>query len=72
MAPKTPNYRQDRLQRERAQAAKNAEKAARRAEESAKRKALKDADGTPSESNSEAADYPTRRIGYLSRMQASK
>ncbi|HWF63752.1 MAG TPA: hypothetical protein VN685_03980 [Rhizomicrobium sp.] len=52
MAPKTPNYRQDRLQRERAQAAKNAEKAARRAEESAKRKALKDSDGTPSESNS--------------------
>ena len=52
MAPKTPNYRQDRLQRERAQAAKNAEKAARRAEESARRKALKDAPGTPSESNS--------------------
>ena len=52
MAPKTPNYRQDRLQRERAQAAKNAEKAARRAEESARRKALKDAGGTPPESNS--------------------
>ena len=43
MAPKKPNYGQDRMQRERAQAAKNAEKAERRAEKSAKRKAEKDA-----------------------------
>ena len=39
MAPKTPNYSQDRLQRERAQAAKVREKADRRAEETARRKA---------------------------------
>ena len=40
------------MQRERAQAAKNAEKAERRAEESAKRKALKDGESgkTPDES----------------------
>jgi len=44
MAPKKPNYAQDRMQRERAQAAKHAEKAERRAEESARRKALKDAE----------------------------
>jgi hypothetical protein len=44
MAPKKPNYAQDRMQRERAQAAKHAEKAERRAEESAKRKAMKDAE----------------------------
>jgi hypothetical protein len=51
MAPRAPNYAQDRLQRERAQAAKHAEKAERRAEESAKRKALKDAEpGTPEDS----------------------
>ena len=43
MAPRPPNYAQDRLQRERAQQAKNAEKAERRAEEAAKRKAEKDA-----------------------------
>ncbi len=43
MAPRPPNYSQDRLQRERAQAAKTAEKAERRAAESAKRKAEKDA-----------------------------
>jgi len=51
---KTPNYRHDRLQRERAQAAKHAEKAERRAEEAAKRKALKDAatPGDTSENNS--------------------
>ena len=42
MAPKTPNYRQDRLQRERAQAAKANEKAERRAQESARRKAEKE------------------------------
>jgi len=36
---KTPNYSQDRWQRERAQAAKNREKAERRAEETARRKA---------------------------------
>lgn len=54
MAPRAPNYRQDRLQRERAQAAKHAEKAERRAEESAKRKAAKEAaeSGTPTEENS--------------------
>ena len=39
MAPKTPNYSFDRLQRERAQAAKAKEKAERRAEETARRKA---------------------------------
>ena len=39
MAPRPPNYSQDRLQRERAQAAKHAEKAERRAEKSAQRKA---------------------------------
>lgn len=39
MAPRTPNYSQDRLQRERAQAAKAREKAERRAEETARRKA---------------------------------
>ena len=42
MAPRPPNYAQDRLQRERAQQAKNAEKAERRAEEAARRKAAKD------------------------------
>ena len=54
MAPKKPNYAQDRMQRERAQAAKQAEKAERRAEETARRKALKDApdSNNPSESNS--------------------
>jgi hypothetical protein len=36
---KTPNYSQDRWQRERAQAAKTREKAERRAEETARRKA---------------------------------
>jgi hypothetical protein len=39
MASRPPNYSQDRLQRERAQAAKAAEKAERRAEETARRKA---------------------------------
>jgi hypothetical protein len=39
MAPRPPNYSQDRLQRERAQAAKVREKAERRAEEAARRKA---------------------------------
>lgn len=39
MAPRTPNYSQDRLQRERAQAVKVKEKAERRAEETARRKA---------------------------------
>jgi hypothetical protein len=42
MAPRPPNYSQDRLQRERAQAAKAREKAERRAEETAKRKAGQD------------------------------
>lgn len=44
MAPKKPNYAQDRMQRERAQAAKHAEKAEKRAEESARRKAEKEAE----------------------------
>jgi len=39
MAPRPPNYSQDRLQRERAQAAKAREKAELRAEETARRKA---------------------------------
>jgi hypothetical protein len=39
MAPRPPNYSQDRLQRERAQATKAREKAERRAEETARRKA---------------------------------
>ena len=39
MAPRPPNYSQDRLQRERAQAAKAREKAEQRAEETARRKA---------------------------------
>jgi hypothetical protein len=38
---KTPNYSQDRAQRERAQAAKANEKAERRAQETARRKAEK-------------------------------
>ena len=37
--PRPPNYSQDRMQRERAQAAKVKEKADRRAEETARRKA---------------------------------
>ena len=39
MASRPPNYSHDRLQRERAQAAKTKEKAERRAEEAARRKA---------------------------------
>jgi len=39
MARKTPNYSQDRMQRERAQAAKAREKVERRIEETARRKA---------------------------------
>ena len=39
MGSRPPNYSQDRLQRERAQAAKVREKAERRAEEPARRKA---------------------------------
>lgn len=60
MAPRTPNYRQDRLQRERAQAAKNAEKAERRALETAKRKASKEAagPGAASENHSLESDSP--------------
>jgi hypothetical protein len=42
MAPRPPNYSQDRIQRERAQQAKAREKAEKRAEETAKRKALKE------------------------------
>jgi len=53
MAPKTPNYRQDRMQRERAQAAKHAEKAERRAEKSAQRKAEREVEpGKPQDENS--------------------
>jgi len=53
MAPKTPNYRQDRMQRERAQAAKHAEKAERRAEKSAQRKAEREPEpGKPQDENS--------------------
>ena len=44
MAPRPPNYSQDRLQRERAQQAKAKEKAEKRAEETARRKALKEAE----------------------------
>ncbi len=44
MAPRPPNYGQDRANRERAQAAKAAEKAERRAAETARRKAEKDAE----------------------------
>ena len=51
--PRPPNYAQDRVQRERARAAKAQEKADRRAEESARRKAEKTASdpqsGDPSE-----------------------
>lgn len=39
MAPRPPNYSQDRLQRERALTAKTKKKAERRAEETARRKA---------------------------------
>lgn len=42
MAPRPPNYSQDRMQRERAQAAKANEKAERRAQETALRKAEKE------------------------------
>jgi hypothetical protein len=41
MAPRPPNYAHDRIQRERAQAAKANEKAERRAQEAAIRKAEK-------------------------------
>ena len=47
MAPRPPKYSHDRLQRERAQAAKTKEKADRKAEETARRKAEKEA-GEPS------------------------
>ncbi len=49
MAPRPPNYSQDRLQRERAQAAKMQEKVERRAQEAALRKAEKEKQN-PSES----------------------
>jgi hypothetical protein len=53
MAPKKPNYGQDRMQRERAQAAKHAEKAERRAEKSAQRKAERDGEpGKPQDETS--------------------
>jgi hypothetical protein len=44
MAPRPPNYSQDRINRERTQAAKAGEKAERKAEEIARRKAAKGAD----------------------------
>ena len=47
MAPRPPNYSHDRLQRERAQAAKMREKTERRAEEAALRKAEKDKQNLP-------------------------
>jgi hypothetical protein len=47
MAPRPPNYSQDRLQRERAQAAKTKEKADRRAQEAALRKAEKEKQNPP-------------------------
>lgn len=43
MAPRPPNYSQDRLNRERAQAAKAREKAERKTEETARRKEEKNA-----------------------------
>ena len=46
MAPKAPNYSFERMQRERAQAAKAAEKAERKAIEKAQRKAEKDKQGS--------------------------
>jgi hypothetical protein len=49
MAPRPPNYSQDRLQRERAQAAKMREKVERRAQEAALRKAEKDKPSPPEE-----------------------
>lgn len=51
--PRPPNYAQDRVQRERARAAKAQEKADRRAEESARRKAEKNAAGPPPDDASE-------------------
>jgi hypothetical protein len=45
MSPRAPNYSQERIQRERAQRLKNQEKAERRAEKTAKRKATKDEQG---------------------------
>ena len=45
MAPRPPNYSQDRAQRERAQNAKIDEKVAKRAEKSARRKAAKGEQG---------------------------
>jgi hypothetical protein len=47
MAPRPPNYSHERLQRERAQAAKMREKTERRAEEAALRKAEKDKQDPP-------------------------
>ena len=45
--PRPPNYSQDRMNRERAQAAKAAEKAERKAQEKAQRKAEKEKQNTP-------------------------
>jgi len=49
VAPKSPNYGQDRLRRERAQAAKAQEKADRRAEKSGRRKAARGEGDPPPE-----------------------
>jgi hypothetical protein len=51
MAPRPPNYANDRSQRERAQRQKAEEKALKRAEKSAKRKA---ADGEPATDDKKA------------------
>jgi hypothetical protein len=45
--PRPPNYSQDRMNRERAQAAKAAEKAERKAQEKAQRKAEKEQKDVP-------------------------
>ena len=45
--PRPPNYSQDRMNRERAQAAKAAEKAERKAQEKALRKAEKEKETPP-------------------------
>ena len=44
-----PNYRQERLARERAKNAKQSEKLKRREEDAAKRKALRETEGKPEE-----------------------
>ena len=58
MAPRAPNYSQERTQRERAQRIKNEEKAQRRAEKSARRKAIKDEQG-----NGQHVNVPSDQTG---------